>query len=261
MVNNYKVRFMDSNVVYDCRWSTEADEKYVSEYISVIEQVFQISMDRGSFNRQYFDNIYGPSILCLTYIDGKPSATEGLWRNDINGKVAYQSGGSAVLPICRGKGVFKEMVKRVVEKTRPEDIVYGFPNINSYPAFMKFGWKEPAYYHLCILTSNKEYRRLHPYDMDEQYFNYWVKGKKDFYHIRKGSMYYLVAKYGRPFCYLVFASVPYEIAKQYPRLKKLGVIFYRGDKETFYNKRFIGSHVITFKEETEYIPTWKVDSI
>lgn len=252
---------MESSIFYDCRWSYQVDEKYVSEYISVIEQVFGISMDRESFNRQYIDNIYGPSILCLAYIDGKPSATEGLWRNDIRGKVAYQSGGSAVLPICRGKGVFKEMVKRVVEMTRSEDIVYGFPNLNSYPAFMKFGWKEPVYYHLCILTSNKEYRRIHPYDMDEQYYNYWVKGKKDFYYIKRGSMYYLVSKYGRPFCYVVFASVSREIAMNYPRLNKMGIILYRGTKETFYNRRFVGSHVITFKEETEYIPTWKVDSI
>lgn len=252
---------MDNNVLYDCRWSNQADEKYVSEYISVIEQVFHISMDRESFNKQYFDNIYGPSILCLTYIDGKPAATEGLWRNDIRGKVAYQSGGSAVLPICRGKGIFKEMVSRVVEMTKPGDIVYGFPNTNSYPAFMKFGWKEPICYHLCILSSNKEYRKIHPYDMDEQYYNYWVKGKKEFFYIKKGSTYYLVSKYKTSFCYLVFSSVSREIAMNYPRLNTMGLILYRGKKETFYNRRFFGSHVITYKEETEYIPTWKVDSI
>ena len=252
---------MENCVLYDCRWSNQVDERFVSGYISVIEQVFKISMDLESFNRQYLDNVYGPSILCLAYVDGKPSATEGLWRNDINGIVSYQSGGSAVLPICRGKGVFKEMVRRVVEKTRPEDIIYGFPNTNSYPAFMKFGWEEPKYYHLCLLVSNKEYRRIHPYDMDEQYFNYWVKGKKPFYYIRRGSMYYLIAKSGRPFCYVVFASVSHEIAAHYPRFNRIGIVFFRGDKKTFYNRHFVGSHVITFKKETEYIPTWKIDSI
>jgi len=252
---------MDNSVVYDCRWSDKADEKFVSEYISVIEQVFHFSMDRESFNKQYFENIYGPSILCLAYIDGKPSATEGLWRNDINGKVAYQSGGSAVLPICRGKGVFKGMVSRVVEMTSPDDIVYGFPNTNSYPAFMKFGWIEAIHYYLCLLLSNKEYRKIHPYDMDEQYYNYWVKDKKEFYYVKRGSMYYLVAKYRTSFCYLVFSSVSREIAMNYPRLKTIGIILYRGINKTFYNRHFWGSYVITYKDESEYIPTWKIDSI
>lgn len=56
---------------------------------------------------------------------------------------AAQSCDSAVLPQYRGKGVFSSIIKRAQNQLKNEgiDFLFGFPNQNSYPGFIKLDWK------------------------------------------------------------------------------------------------------------------------
>ena len=92
---------MEENIVYDCRWSGELDDKFIDDFRSMCSTVFNYDFTIGEFNRKFVDNIYGKSLLVVVYVNGKPCAARALWRNDINGKEAYQPGDACVLDICR----------------------------------------------------------------------------------------------------------------------------------------------------------------
>ena len=59
---------------------------------------------------------------------------------------AAQSCDSAVLKQYRGRGVFTSIIKDAQEQLLFEgvDFLFGFPNSNSYPGFIKLGWKHEA---------------------------------------------------------------------------------------------------------------------
>lgn len=56
---------------------------------------------------------------------------------------AAQSCDSAVLPQYRGQSVFSSIIKRAQNQLKDEgvDFLFGFPNQNSYPGFIKLGWQ------------------------------------------------------------------------------------------------------------------------
>ena len=117
-----------SEIVYDCRWSDEVDEKFIKDFIDTENEVFKSDYTEALFRKKYINNIYGKSVVEVVYIDGIPSAARGLWRNDIDGKEAYQPGDTCVTEACRGKGVFTEMTKRSIAMLPEDAIIYNFPN-------------------------------------------------------------------------------------------------------------------------------------
>ena len=79
------------NIVYDIRWTNDLDEKFIADFLYVQNEVFGCGT-REEFKRQFEENIYGKSIVVVVYLDDKPVAARALWRNDIEGKEAYQPG-------------------------------------------------------------------------------------------------------------------------------------------------------------------------
>ena len=130
-----------SEIIYDCRWSDDVDEKFIEDFIATENAVFNNNYTKEQFQKKYIDNIFGKSIVEVVYLDGAPVAARGLWRNDVNGKKAYQPGDTCVTDACRGKGIFTVMTKKSIEMTDEDDLIYNFPNQNSYPGYMKMGWK------------------------------------------------------------------------------------------------------------------------
>lgn len=257
MFGNFYLDSMDK-IVYDIRWSDELDDKFISDFLFVQQSVFNCGDSQG-FRRQFLDNIYGKSVLVVVYMDDNPVAARCLWRNDIGGKEAYQPGGTCVLPVCRGKGIFREMTMRAIAVLNPETIIYNFPNSNSFAGYIKMGWKLIHDYGVRLFTSYKDYIEEHPIKMDREYANWWVKGKKLFYVCLQGH-YFLTHKDHRPFCYRIFAEVDKEIALEFQKAG-LGLFFYRSERQTWYSKRFALSHLVGRNLENSYIPTWKVDAI
>ena len=69
---------------------------------------------------------------------------------------AAQSCDSAVLPQYRGKSVFSSIIKRAQNQLKDEgvDFLFGFPNQNSYPGFIKLGWKHTVDFSRFFLPVN-----------------------------------------------------------------------------------------------------------
>lgn len=248
-----------NNIIYDCRWSTDVDEKFISDFCKVEHEVFHNGYSKEHFEHKFIRDIYGASVLEVVYIDDNPSAARALWRNDIDGREAYQPGDTCVLEVCRGKGVFTEMTMRSIDMLPKSAIIYNFPNLNSYPGYIKMGWRLLHQYRVKLFTSVTEYLIEHPIKMDDEYARWWILGNRLSY-IRRSGHYFLLQKDRRPFCYNVFCEVNETIAQQFPRLT-IGVVFYRTTKKTIFNSIFQPSHVVCRSTDVSYIPTWKIDAV
>lgn len=246
------------NIVYDIRWSDQLDEKYINDFLYVQHEVFHCGSCE-EFKRQFEDNIYGKSIIVVVYLDGNPVAARGLWRNDIEGREAYQPGSTCVLPICRGKGIFKTMTMQAIARLSPSAIIYNFPNNNSFPGYMKMGWNLLHDYRARLYLSYKDYHEEHPMIADKDYVDWWLLGKNLFY-VQRGGHYFLVQKDHRPFCWHILAEVDKESALGFPKMK-WGILFYKSTMVTWYNKRLGASHVVFRGRDLKYIPTWKIDAV
>ena len=249
-----------SDIIYDCRWSTNLDDKFITDFCQVESAVFQNEYDEEIFARKFINNIYGPSVLTVVYIDGAPSAARALWRNDIYGKEAYQPGDTCVMNNCRGKGVFTEMTKRAISLLPQEAIIYNFPNHLSYPGYMKMGWILLHEYRVRLFVSKSEYYKEHPVKMDREYAEWWVIGRENLSYLKSGGDYFLVKPDRRPLLKHIIASVDEVVAKSFPKTS-FGIFFYPSEKKTVYNRRFMKRHVVCRRFDFQYIPTWKIDAL
>lgn len=251
---------MEDTFYYDCRWSSETDEKFIDDFNMVQDKCFQGVHTREMFYRQYIDNPYGESVIAVVYQNGFPVASRGLWRNDIDGREAYQPGRTCVLSICRGKGIFTEMTRRSVALLPKNALIYNFPNNYSYPGYIKMGWKDVYELHLRLFMSVKGFVQEHPLIIDENYYNWWLKGR-DFEYIKRQGHYFLVKKIKR-YAYLVVAQIPETIAIQCTKHKGLHILFYESKKTPpFYLRHLQARHVVAKRYESCYIPKWKIDAI
>ena len=248
-----------SSIVYDCRWTTDLDEKFIADFCKVEHEVFHNHYSRELFDHKFVNNIYGPSVLEVVYIDGEASAARALWRNDIEGREAYQPGDTCVMENCRGKGVFSEMTKRSIALLPINAIIYNFPNHLSFPGYMKMGWSLLHEYGIRLFTPGR-YLKEHSMKMDNDYARWWVMGNKHLSYLKKGGKYFLVKPDRRPLMKHIVACVDEEVAKAFPK-SSIGLFFYPSEKKTFYNRRFMKSHVVCRNSDFQYIPTWKIDAL
>lgn len=247
-----------SDFVYDVRWTNELDEKFISDFLQVKKQIFKTG-SRNDFRRQYEENIYGPSVLVVVYSGYEPVAVRGLWRNDIIGNKSYQLGSNCVLPSYRRMGIFTQMTKRAIQKLSDGDVVYTFPNENSYPGYVKMRWNLQGDYRLRIYTSYKKYLAEHPLKIDYEYAKWWLVGRPITYACVMGH-YFLIQKNPRPFCYSILGEVDSQTAFLFPRTR-FAFLFYKSAKTSWYNKSFIPIHVVSNNINVIYIPTWKIDAV
>lgn len=250
---------MSQNLIYDCRWSDKADDKFIDDYNLVQNTVFQNGYNKELFKKKFLENIYGPSIIIVVYSNERPIAARAFWRNDIDGIEAYQPGDVCVLEECRGKGVFTEMTKKAFAMLPEDAITYTFPNSNSFPAHLKMGNKLVASYYPCLFT-HKRYQKEHTLKLDKDYADWWFSGSDRIKYIKRNGCYYLVIDYGLPFMYIVLAEVEKETAKKFPK-SCMGIYFYRSTKTSFYNKNKRPLYIVCKENNISYIPTWKVDSL
>lgn len=244
---------------YDCRWSDKVDDKFINDYNLLQDLVFHNGYCKDLFKKKYLDNIYGPSIIIVVYYNEKPVGARAFWRNDIDGKKAYQPGDVCVLEECRGRGVFTEMTRRAFAMLDKDAIIYTYPNSNSFPAHLKMGNKLVASY-LPRLFTHKRYQKEHTLKLDKDYAMWWLLSNEKIKCIKRKGTYYLVMEYGLPFMYIVLSAVEEETAKMFSR-SGIGIYFYRSTKTSFYNKRKRPLYIVCKDEITTYIPTWKVDSL
>ncbi len=251
---------MSENIIYDCRWSNEVDEKFTNDFTTTVSRIFKTNYTTDFFKKKYINNIYGQSVLVVVYIDDKPEGARGLWRNDIYNKESYQPGDTCVSEACRGKGIFSEMTKRSVAMLPQDAIIYNFPNDNSFPGYMKMGWNLVNDYGF-VLFSKRAFAKEHPESMDQEYADWWLQDAQEILHCKKGNAYFLAKKLNKPFCYEVFAKTTKQVAERFP-IVRAGLYFFRSPKKTFYNKHMgLPLHVVCKNKDIQNIPLWKIDAL
>ena len=245
-------------IMYDCRWTNETDDKFIKDWQLVENTVF------GGFGddvvkRKYLDNVYGPSIMIVAYMDGKPVGADALWRNDVYGQEAYQSDDTCVLEAARGKGIMTGFTQKELSMAPANSYIYGSPNGKSYWAYKKMNWNEIAMYPR-ILSCSKKYAKDCPEKMPCDYAKWWIIGSNKF-HIKRGNHYYLISTTQRKYLANLIAEVDKTTAELYPRFRKLSVFVYRS-----YSKPFLWSlrkkepmHHISWQGDPKLFPYWKID--
>lgn len=251
---------MSEKFKYDCRWSESTDEKFINDFVSVENAVFNCGYTKELFDKKFKKNIFGSSVTVVVYLEDKPVAARALWRNDVNDKEAYQPCDTCVLSDCRGMGVFTQMTKKAVEFIGRDVILYNFPNANSRPGYLKMGWHIGSVYSPALLKSVSSYKAEHPVMMDDEYADWWLNRNENYVFIRKKNECFLLRSMNKPKCYLVVSIVSEATAKHYPEINN-GIVFYRSSKKTWYNKSLPDLFIVTTADNDAYIPTWKMDVI
>lgn len=118
------------------------------------EEIGQLFLDsfgkplsRDEWRWFYIDNPVGDPYVSLFYENGKLLGHYAVLPTRLsfrgNSFIAYRSMTTMVHPDGRGKGLFTELAKRVYSmlETDGASMVYGFPNANSAPGFIRnLGW-------------------------------------------------------------------------------------------------------------------------
>ena len=259
-MGNFNYNNKIDNFIFDCRWSNNIDQHFINDFLFVQKIVFN-SGSLKEFKKQFVENIYGVSIIIVVYIYNSPIAARAVWRNDVNGKVAYQMGAVCVLPDYRGRGLFLEMTLRALRMLPNDALVYSFPNNNSFPGHRKIGWDVIREYRQRLFISYRQYVKEHPTKMDYEYASWWVKGR-DFLSVKLHEHYFLIKKDKRAMCFRIVAEINEKIASWFPYVK-YGFFFYKSEKKTWYNNNLPSSHLVCRNAslQGEIIPLWKIDAL
>lgn len=127
------------------------DEKQFRDAYDIFCEVFNSSVSYETFRHKHLDN---PDLIreiatLVDYQDGVPAGTNSFMRCILlcGGKrvTAVLSNDTAVKARFRGRHIFTSLIEQEIEKcreTHAADVMFGFPNKNSYPGFLKMGFHE-----------------------------------------------------------------------------------------------------------------------
>ena len=123
--------------------------QHIPHLVSLYHKVFDRLVSNAFFLKKYDTKAVGVSYVGFIAIapTGIVAAYYGVIPCNfrLNGKtvVAAQSADTMTHPDFRKKGLFQMLAKRTYDLARQLNIqfIFGFPNQDSYPGFVKLGWK------------------------------------------------------------------------------------------------------------------------
>jgi len=121
--------------------SSEVDSKTENEVMDCFNETFNQKKSKLYFDWKFRANPFGESIHVLAYLDNLMVSSRVFWRLDLNETEAYQCVDTSVLNDYHGKGIFRKSTESALEYLGQKTI-YNYPNKNSFPAYLKLGWKE-----------------------------------------------------------------------------------------------------------------------
>ncbi|WP_427340332.1 GNAT family N-acetyltransferase [Caloranaerobacter sp. DY30410] len=218
---------------YVLKKSSEISEEEAKHFIDVFNNVFNKNYGMDWFIWKYIDNIYGDSFIVIVYDKDKPIAVRSFWRNDIKDKTeSYQPADTSVLQEYRGKGIFSNMTKLVLSEIG-DSIIYNYPNQNSFPGYIKLGWKLKYKYHLHPIFSKKVLKNSESIvEIDDKYLNWRFADcpiKKYYYYEYDGRYYLLVRRKNN--IYYVLGKFNKEFINKFEKAKA-PIMFYYSDKKS-----------------------------
>ena len=216
---------MSGSVVINSKWSNEMTPSEIEDWCCVVNSVFGFFCTEEYFKRKYLENIYGPSLLTVAYIDNKPVGADALWRNDIDGIEAYQTTDTSVLSTCRRQGIYSSMLKgHLAHPALKNKYLYGFPNNNSFPCRIKMGWNHMSLYKRPVFIP---ITCLHSFPfIDQEYASWWLLFRPKVCYIKRFNVFFLVERSTVNNIVCILGRVTKLTALKFPRLKGFPIISY-----------------------------------
>lgn len=246
--------------LYVSKWSTDFTDQFIMDFVSVQNQVlFKGSYSEAFFRKKYVDNPYGRSLVIVVYDKDMPIAAQAYWRNDIDGKMAYQSADSSVIRAYQHRGLFTKTIGVINKCVEKEAIVYGFPNKKSYPVFMKMGWHLVSESRSNLFISSLQIRKEAkiPYD----YAKWWILGNSDLFYIKRFNHYYLVRKrHNKPIC-RILGEIDIQTSKLFCSYNKFAILTYSSRCKLLSIFHLFPTRTISLRHEDIHVPLWKVDAM
>lgn len=247
---------MEHQIQIKCCWTEALSPHLKNDFIYVANTVFGAFVNENYFKAKFEDDIYGPSLLTVVYVDGQPAGADVMWRNDLKDMKAFQTVDTCVLEKYRGLGLFKKMTRRELELLGKNTLIYGFPNTNSYPGYVKMGWQVKHLYKRPILLTKDTTTLNH---VESAYAAWWLKAQSGISHIQKNGKYYLIRNKENNLLATLIGQVDETTARLFP--ETVGACLYKcfETKSSIYNKN--KSIPLVCNQPTMEIPYWKIDAI
>lgn len=236
---------------YVLKTSSQLTDTEILDFLSVFNNVFDESKDLEWFKWKYLDNIYGDSYIVIVYNETKAVGARAFWRNDIDGSIAYQPCDTAVMSECRGKGVFPKMTL-MVRDMLDEHIIYNFPNENSYPGYIKMGWKDKVSMYLKLVISRKNlYQEAEFIDKEYLVWRFGQSKTSSYYYTSIKNQSYLLFKRSDRVYYVLGRFDP-KYNDLFTQVKN-PILFSYTKSETFMYKLFKNrSRIVIYDKEDKY---------
>lgn len=244
---------------YEFIKAKDLDEKEKEDFIEVFNTIFNVDYNLEWFNWKYCNSIYGDSYLVLAFDGEKLIGTRGFWRNDIESE-SYQPCDTGVLKEYRGRGIFTKSSKVALEHL-DKYFIYNFPNGNSYPGYLKIGWKLRNNLYLKTVFSKKNLKK-ETLLIDNEYLKWrFVDNPISKYHYcKKGNDYYLLIKRIRNI-YYVLGRFNEEYKDSFIKAEKPILFNYSDEETTMYKIVKNKANVVMYDngKDVERVPVFKAD--
>lgn len=248
---------MGKSFIIESCWSDNITLKLKKDFIFLANSVFGGFITETYFKAKFINNIYGHSLITVAYVDNNPAGADAMWRNDIQGTEAYQTVDTCVLEQFRGRGLFKKITNYELDVLGKEVWIYGYPNANSYPGYVKMGWSvERLYKSLFLLNKNIQFEKDF---IDIDYATWWLKAQDGITHFVNNGCYFLIRKKASKPIATVIGRVDEETAKMFPKTNGVLALKYFSKQFAFYNKN--KSMPLIFNKKIKDIPFWKIDAV
>ena len=243
---------MEQQIRIESCWTDHPSLELLKDFASLANTVFGFFVTERYFRSKFVDNIYGPSLVTVVYVDDCPAGADVMWRNDLYGEESYQTVDTCVLEQFRGRGLFKKLTRYELDLLGSECLVYGYPNVNSYPGYVKMGWHVKQYHKaLCRPGDGPE--------IDPDYAAWWIKARSGIGRIRHNGCDFLVRKNRSTPVATLIGKVDALTAQEFPEAKGIWLLKRFDAKTSIYNKnRTIP--LVCNKPQME-VPYWKIDAI
>ena len=243
---------MEHQIRIESCWTDQPSVELKNEFINLANIVFGPFVTEYYYQSKFVDNIYGPSLVTVAYVHGSPAGVDVMWRNDLDGKMAYQTVDTCVLERFRGKGLFKRITRYELDLLGSDALVYGFPNVNSYPGYVKMGWQVQHFYKTLCRPKNGS-------KIDQNYALWWIKAQSGIGRIHRKGQDFLVRKSKSTPVATLIGKVDATIAQEFPVEKGVWLLKRFDAKPSIYNKNRTVPLVCN-KPKME-VPYWKIDAI
>jgi predicted N-acetyltransferase YhbS len=130
------------------RQGTDSDLQEVIALLRISLGEDRIPKTEALWNWKHRQNPFGPSPVLVAEIEGKIIGVRAFlkWEYLRNGQAlsAQRAVDTAVHPDFQGKGIFSQLTRKLLDKSRLEgtELIFNTPNPKSTPGYLKLGWEK-----------------------------------------------------------------------------------------------------------------------